>query len=281
MKAFNRAVEGEGLASPPVGLDKIETQTKRKGHAKESHGSRKGGEEEEWEGTHRADTTRREVRRKKSAHVDLSEGESAEEGGTGVHREVLEAVGDITEEDLRGQKEELDRLAKERARRRKATEDSSDSEVEGGEEELNRLVEEIRQGAKKRKRGGDGAERSGIVGGGEGAGRAERSDEQEGGDGVDGRTEENTSEGNNDRGNSSSAKKAESAAARRKAKRGRRVENLRQDATRFVTEWGVAKLKGVDLSECSGVSVEEGRPCREVLNKGVKAQSEGNVVLMK
>ena len=117
VKAFNRAVEGEGLASPPVGLDKIETQTKRKGHAKESLGSQRGGEEEEWEGTHRADTTRREVRRKKSAHVDLSEGESAEDGGTGVHREVLEAVGDITAEDLRGQKEELDRLAKERARR--------------------------------------------------------------------------------------------------------------------------------------------------------------------
>jgi hypothetical protein len=43
----------------------------------------------------------------------------------------------------------------------------------------------------------------------------------------------------------------------------------------------VAKLKGVDLAECSGVVVKDGRLCKKALNRGVKANCEGNVVLMK
>jgi hypothetical protein len=35
------------------------------------------------------------------------------------------------------------------------------------------------------------------------------------------------------------------------------------------------------LAECSGVLMKEGRPCKKALNKGVNANCEGNVVLMK
>jgi hypothetical protein len=60
-----------------------------------------------------------------------------------------------------------------------------------------------------------------------------------------------------------------------------RDEEILEKATKFVTEWGVAKLKGVDLAECGGVVVKDGRPCKKALNKGVKANCEGNVVLTK
>jgi hypothetical protein len=60
-----------------------------------------------------------------------------------------------------------------------------------------------------------------------------------------------------------------------------RDEEISGEATRFVTEWGVAKLKGVDLAECSGGLVKEGRPCKKALNKGEMANCKGNVVVMK
>jgi hypothetical protein len=269
LKAFSRAVEKEGLASPPVGLDKIETQTKRDRRGKESGGSGRGEEKDEWEGTHRADKKRREVKRKKGVLVDLSEDESVEEGGTGFQQGVLDAVGDITEEDIRGQKEEFDRLAKERASRRKSKEDSSESGLGGNEEDYDRIMEDLKQGSgQKRKRSGGG-------GGGEGGG---------GGGGSSGVVGDGHREGRPAYENAKTApevKKNERAAARRRARRGNRVEEIGPEATRFITEWGVAKLKGVDLSECSGVLVEEGEPCKREFNKGVKAQSEGNVVLMK
>jgi hypothetical protein len=51
VKAFSKAVEEEGFACPPVGIEKIDTRTRRKRHGTE----RDDEEEEEWEGTHRAD----------------------------------------------------------------------------------------------------------------------------------------------------------------------------------------------------------------------------------
>ena len=197
--------------------------------------------------------------------LDVSEDGSVEEGGTGVHREVLGAVEGITEEEIKGQGAEMDRLAKERAKRRKSREDSSENEMEGREEEYNRLREELRkEGAQKRKRGeGGGQEGEGGKGGERGEEAGERNER--------GRRQKSGPD----------EKKLERAVAQRKAKRSNRAEQLRQDATRFATEWGVARLKGVDLSECSGVLVEDGKACMKDLNKGVKAQSEGNVVLMK
>jgi hypothetical protein len=159
VKAFNKAVEEEGFACPPVGIENIDTRTRRK-----RHGTERGDEEEEREGTHRADRSRSKVVKRKVVRVNLSDEDSADEGGTGIHKDVFAKVGDITEEDIRGQKGELERLErerveKERARKGRRKDDESESELGGGEEEYNRLLAEMKkESAKKRKRGGDGGE---------------------------------------------------------------------------------------------------------------------------
>ena len=110
-----------------------------------------------------------------------------------------------------------------------------------------------KESGKKRKRGEDGGE------------EGEREEEEEKGEEESEDKEKKKGEG----------------AGKNKGKRMSRDEEISEEATRFVTEWGVAKLKGVDLAECSGVVVKDGRPCKKALNKGVKANCEGNVVLMK
>lgn len=149
--------------------------------------------------------------------VDLSDSdENVEEGGTGFQRGMFEGIGDITEEDLRGQKEELDRLANERAKRRKAREDSSESGLgDDKEEDYNRILEELRhKGAQKRKRGGGREGEAGRDGGGKDKGE------------IAGGTQRSAPEG----------KSNERQAARRRNIRSNRVETLRPDATRLVTE---------------------------------------------
>jgi hypothetical protein len=255
VKAFSKVVEEEGFACPPVGIEKIDTRTRRKRHGTE----RDDEEEEEWEGTHMADRIRKEAVRRKVVRVNLSDDDSADGGGRGIHKDVFEKVGDITEEDIRGQRGELERLEKEReekerARKAKRTDDESESELGEGEEEYNRLMEEMKkESGKKRKRGEDGGE------------EGERVEEEEKGEEESEDKEKRKGEG----------------AAKNKGKRMSRDEEILGEATRFVTEWGVAKLKGVDLAECSGVLVKEGRPCKKALNKGVKANCEGNVGVMK
>jgi hypothetical protein len=254
VKAFNKAVKEEGFACPRVGIEKIETRTRRK-----RHGTERGDEEEEWEGTHRADRSRKEVARRKVVRVNLSDEDSANGGGTGIHKDVFAKVGDITEEDIKGQKGELKRLEKERAEKERARkgrkkDDESESEMGAGEEEYNRILEEMKkESARKRKRGGDGEE-EGVRVEGEEKGEEESEDKE---------------------------KRKGEGAGKNKGKRMSRDEEILEEATRFVTEWGVAKLKGVDLAECSGVLVKEGRPCKKALNKGVKAHCKENVVVMK
>jgi hypothetical protein len=110
VKAFSKAVKEEGLACPPVGIEKIDTRTRRKRHGT----VRDEEEEEEWEEPHRADRMRKDAVRRKVVRVDLTDDDSADGGGTGIHKDVFEKVGDITEEEIRGQKRELERLEKER-----------------------------------------------------------------------------------------------------------------------------------------------------------------------
>jgi hypothetical protein len=142
VKAFSKAFEEEGMACPPVGIEKIDTRTRRKRHVT----VRDEEEEEEWEKTHRADRMRKDVVRRKVVHVDLTDNDSADGGETEIHKDVFEKVGDITEEEIRGQRRELERLEnereeKERGRKGKRRDDESESELGGGEDEYNRLVE--------------------------------------------------------------------------------------------------------------------------------------------
>jgi hypothetical protein len=200
---------------------------------------------------------RKDAVRRKVVRVDLSDDDSADGGGSGIHKDVFEKVGDITEEEIRGQRRELERLEKEReekerGRKGKRRDDESESELGGGEDEYNRLVEEMKkESEKKRKRGEDGGE------------EGERVEEEE-------KEEEERED-----------KEKKKGAGKNKGKRMSRDEEIPEEATKFVTEWGVTKLEGVDLAECSGVVVKDGRPCKKALNKRVKANCEGNVVLMK
>jgi hypothetical protein len=255
VKAFSKAVKEEGLACPPVGIEKIDTRTRRKRHRT----VRDEEEEEEGEGTHRGDRMRKDAVRRKVVRVDLTDNDSADVGGTEIHKDVFEKVGDITEEEIRGQRRDLKRLEKEReekerGRKRKRRGDESESELGAGEDEYNRLVEEMKkESGKKRKRGEDGGKKGGRVEK-EGKEEEEREDKE---------------------------KKKGEGAGKNKGKKMSCDEEISEEATRFVTEWGVAKLKGVDQAECSGVVVKDGRPCKKALNKGVKANCEGNVVIMK
>ena len=63
VKTFSKAVEEEGFACPPVGIEKIDTRTRRKRHGTERDEEE---EEEEWEGTHRADRIRKDAVKKES-----------------------------------------------------------------------------------------------------------------------------------------------------------------------------------------------------------------------
>jgi hypothetical protein len=247
VEAFNKAVEDEGFACPPVGIEKIDTRTRRK-----RHGTERGDKEEEWEGTHRADRSRSEVVKRKVVRVNLSDEDSADEGGTGIHKDVFAKVGDITEEDIRGQKGDLERLErerveKERARKGRRKDDESESELGGGEEEYNRLLAEMKkESAKKRKRGGDGGEKGERVEGEE-KGEEESEDKE---------------------------KRKGEGAGKNKGKRISCDEEISEEATRFVTEWGVAKLKGVDLAECAQWGVGQGR---KAVQEGAQQGSEGKL----
>jgi hypothetical protein len=50
-------------------------------------------------------------------------------------------------------------------------------------------------------------------------------------------------------------------------------------AGKFVREWGLARLKGNDAGQCSGVF--DNRACQRDLNGGVKPGDLGNLVLLK
>jgi hypothetical protein len=210
--------------------------------------------EREYNATHRVNTLQREKRRKENVTLLGSDGKewNAEET-------------DLTDADIEGQAEELERLERKKKGGQKVAVKSEGEVMEGGEESMyRRLYEELEEEEEREKKKRDkekGGEGSGV---GEGDEAAEESGgEEEGGDGED--TERADEEIYHhydhimrDRG---------------------QAEVRGKNAGRFKSEWGLARLKGDNAAECVGVS--KGYACQRHLNDGVQPGEAGNIVLLK
>jgi hypothetical protein len=169
-KKMTEALEGLGLATEPVGVSRIqEYSVPRK---------RPVGRDSEREDnvTHRVDTLQREKRRKENVTLLESDG-----------KEWNAEKTDLTDADVEGQAEELERLERKKKGGQKLAVESEGEEMEGGEESMyRRLYEELEEEEKREKKKRDkekGGEGSGVGGGDEAAKKSEG--EEEGGDGED------------------------------------------------------------------------------------------------
>lgn len=288
-REFLRRVEEGGYLTDPVGTDRIESRTKRRRDTMESwrkETAEGGGDDEE--GTHRADTTRREVK-KKRGRWSVLEGETEEGGGSGLHKDVRKAMGGFTEVDLLQQAreyerweeekhaksrgggiwkddvpvedwDELDRMQEDENRGKSRSGGNWDEDEVPVEErdELDRLREELDEGEAemKRRRQREGEEESENT---EDAGEGE-------GEGGVGRHEE-----------------AEGRSPLEEHRQKRVPDEYRSDARKHTTPWGLARLKGNDYAICCGCRITTYGcwSCIATLNAGVKAGHMGNVVLMK
>lgn len=262
-REFSRRVEEAGYVTDPVGTDRIESRTKRRRDTMDT-GRREPAQEEgdDEEGTHRADTVRTEVR-KKRGRSSATERDMEDVGGSGVHKDVREAVGDLTERDLMEQAKEYERLEEEMHAKSKGgsiwDEDIPMNERDipmAERDELCRLREELDAGEAelKRKRQREGDERS----------------EDEAGDGE--------GESGGDRG-----EEAQERSQSEEQLEQRVPDSYRPDARKINTDWGLARLKGNDFAICCGSRSKSygSFGCIEPLNAGVKGGHFGNVVLMK
>ncbi|GAQ85956.1 hypothetical protein KFL_002620220 [Klebsormidium nitens] len=236
-REFARRVHEGGYETDPVGTDRIETRNKRRREA-EGAGRRtemEGRDSDEEEGTHRADTIRSERWRKKG-RLSSPEGEEAV-GGSGFHKDVLESMGDLTEEDLARQAEEFERL-RERNKGRKRSCSRRESEFIDEEEEdldeITRLHEELEREEEelRNKRRREEVERSEEEAHGE-----EEEEEEE---------EEEVVESDDER-----AREGRET-ARAKLRQQRVPDVYFQGAKAFSTQWGLARLKTYDAAICCG-----------------------------
>ena len=229
-RQFARRVQEAGYVTDPVGTDRIESRTKRRRDTVET-GRREAteGEGDEEEGTHRADTTRREEWKKRSRWSAM-EGDGEEVGGSGIHRDVREAVGEMTDEEFRDQTRELERLREEKQAKSK-TGSLWDEDLPVEErDELERLREEIDEGEAelRRKRHREEGERS----------------------------EEDAGEGDGESGGER-AQAAEERTQQEEHLEQRVPDTYHRDARLHRTDWGLARLK--DTTAASAAERRFGR----------------------
>jgi hypothetical protein len=172
---------------------------------------------------------------------------------------------DLTDADIEGQAEELERLERKKKGGQKVAVESEGEEMEGGKESMyRRLYEELEEEEEREKKKRDkekGGEGSGVGGGDEAA--EESGEEEDGGDGEDAERGDEEVYHHYDH-----------------ITRDRGQAKVREkNAGRFKSEWGLARLKGDDAAKRVGVS--KGYACQRHLNDGVQPREAGNIVLMK
>lgn len=249
-KRVAEALEGLGLATEPVGVSRIQEYSvaRKRPLTRDS--------EREDNATHRADTLQREKRRKENVTLLGSDG-----------KEVNVEETDLTEADLEGQAEELERLERTKKGGGKNVVVESEEEMEGEEESMyERLYEQLEKEEREKKKREEQKKGGKDYGGGEGDEAGEESgEEEEGGDGEERETERGEEEVYHHYDHIT---------------RDRAQEEVRgKNAGRFSSEWGLARLKGDDAAKCVGVA--KGYACQRLLNEGVQPGEAGNIVLMK
>jgi hypothetical protein len=231
-------------------------------------------------GTHSADTM--SVERKSKRKMGI-----VDSGGTEV--DVLEVCGDLTEEDLEKQAEEIEKHKKRKVgggEKRDMEEGDDDvmnwtaeawKRYKRNLEEMREEEEEMREKRKETDRRREKRERRGK-GDGEEKDESEEEEEEEGEDENAEKDEEEekvVGDGMGENGGMEEEMRGLDTLLRNAGQK----EIQGKHAGKFVREWGLARLKGNDAGQCCGVV--DNRACQRDFNGGVKSGNSGNLVLLK
>jgi hypothetical protein len=240
-------LERGGFMIEPVGLERIQAGTVKRKTFFDLLGDDESG-------THRADTMT--VERKKKRKMGI-----VDSGGKEV--DVLDACGDLTEEDLEKQAEEIEKHKRRKVGggEKRDLEEGDDDVLHWTEEdfwrydryleEMKKEEEEMREKRKASQKRREKRERRGK-GDAEEKDESDEEDEEEGEDDnavKDEEEEKVVEEGMRNNGGMEEELRGVDTLLRNSGQK----EIQGKDAGKFLREWGLARLKGNDAGQCCGV----------------------------